>query len=171
MRRRGDQKNLAVWIASKIAEQFEPLMLGTRSRATRPCRRMRLIHNHEIGRVREKSVPLRFRFHEIDARDEVRIMLVDRDVGSRQIPFQTADLRWLNEHRLDHEFLAQRAFPLVAEMRRTEDSEPTGEPPIEQFARDHRRLDRLADADIVRDQRAHRRLPQGHDQRHELITN
>src|ERR1700736_5462427 len=54
----------------------------------------------------------------IDAGNEVRIVLVDRDVGPRQIPFQPADLRWLNEHRLDGEFLAKRALPLIAEVRR-----------------------------------------------------
>lgn len=96
-------------------------------------------------------------------------MLVDRNVRPRQISLQPPDLRRLNEHRLDREFLAQRPRPLVAEMGRTEDGEPTGETTIEQFARDHRRLDRLADADIIRDQQPHRRLPQGHDQRDELV--
>jgi hypothetical protein len=57
----------------------------------------------------------------------------------------------------------------MAEMRRAQHREPSGKAPVEHFARDHRRLDRLADADIVGDQEPHRRLPQRHDQRHELI--
>ena len=75
---------------------------------------MRLIDDHEIGSLSEKSVALRFRLHEIDAGDEIRIMLVDRDIGPGQVPLQPPDLRRLDEHRLDREFLAQRALPLVA---------------------------------------------------------
>jgi hypothetical protein len=96
-------------------------------------------------------------------------MLVDRDVGPRQRPLEPAHLRRLYEGRLDREFFAQRALPLVAEMRRAQHGKPPGEPAIEHFAGDHRRLDRLADADIVGDQKPHRRLPQRHDQRHELV--
>ena len=117
----------------------------------------------------EKSVALRFRLHEIDAGDEIRIMLVNRYVGPGQVPLQPPDLRRLDEHRLDREFFAQLSLPLVAEMGRAEDAKAPGETAIEQLARDHRRLDRLADADIVGDQEAHRRLPQCHDKRHELI--
>jgi hypothetical protein len=74
-----------------------------------------------------------------------------------------------NEHRLDGEFLAQCALPLIAEVSWAQHGESTGETAIEQFTRDHSRFNRLAHADIVRDQQPHRRLPQGHDQRHELI--
>src|SRR5437773_8766166 len=107
---------------------------------------MGLVHDHEVGRVREKPVALRFRFYEVDAGYEVRIMLVDRNVRPWQISLQPADLGWLNECRFDREFLAQRALPLVAEMGRAENGESTRETAIEQFARDHRGLDRLADA-------------------------
>jgi len=74
-----------------------------------------------------------------------------------------------NEHRLDGEFLAQCALPLIAEVSWAQHGESTGETAIEQFARDHSRFYGLADSDIVRDQQPHRRLPQGHDQRYELI--
>jgi hypothetical protein len=44
-------------------------------------------------------------------------------------------------------------------MRRTQHGEAPCEPAIEQLAREHRRLDRLADAYIGGDQQPHRRLP------------
>jgi hypothetical protein len=86
-------------------------------------------------------------------------MLVDRNIGPWQVPLQPSDLRRLDEHRFDRELLAKRSLPLVAEVRRAEDAEPAGKTAIEQLARDHCRLDRLADADVVGDQQPHRRLP------------
>jgi hypothetical protein len=82
-------------------------------------------------------------------------VLVDRDVRPQHSPLEPAHLRRLHQRRLDREFFAQRALPLIAEMRRAQHCEPSGKAPIEQLAGDHRRLDRLADTDIVGDQQAH----------------
>jgi hypothetical protein len=60
--------------------------------------------------MREKPVTLRFRFDEIDARNEVRVVLVNRYVGAGQLAFEPPHLGGLNEHRTDPEFLCARPF-------------------------------------------------------------
>ena len=59
--------------------------------------------------------------------------------------------------------------PLVDQMRRAEDRHPLDLAPVEQLAGDERRLDGLADADVVGDEQAHRVLLQRHHERHELV--
>ena len=63
----------------------------------------------------------------------------------------------------------QLARPLLDEMGRAQDRETIRLAAIDQLAQDQAGLDRLADADIVRDQQAHDGKAQRHQQRHELI--
>jgi hypothetical protein len=66
-------------------------------------------------------------------------------------------------------FSAQLPLPLVAEVGGRKHRQTLSNAAIQKLAGDHRRLDRLPDADIVGDQQAHRLEPQRHDQRYELI--
>ena len=59
--------------------------------------------------------------------------------------------------------------PLVDQVRRAQHGEALDLAAVEQLARDERRLDRLADADVVGDQQPHRIELQRHQQRHELV--
>jgi hypothetical protein len=124
VRRRRDEEDLSVRIVSEVAQQFVALMLNSGSRAARAGRGMRLVHDNEIRRMREEPVTLRSRFDEVDAGDEVRVMLVNRYVGARQLPFEPPHLGGLNEHRTDPEFLKKRPLPLVAKMRGAQHGEP-----------------------------------------------
>jgi hypothetical protein len=96
VRRRGDEEDLSVRIASEVAQQFVALMLNSGSRAPRACRGMRLVHDDEIRRMHEKSVTLRFGFDEVDARNEVRVVLVNRYIGAGQLAFEPPHLGGLN---------------------------------------------------------------------------
>src|SRR5262249_5044469 len=99
-------------------------MLDSGSRPPRPCRRMRLVHDDEIRRIRDEPVTLRFRFDEVDARNEVRIVLVNRYVWARQLSYEPSHLGRLDEDRADGEFFKKRPLPLVAKMRRRQHGEP-----------------------------------------------
>ena len=54
-------------------------------------------------------------------------------------------------------------------MGRTEDRQAGDLATVDQFANDERRLDGLADADVVGNQQAHDFLLECHQQRHELV--
>jgi hypothetical protein len=109
------------------------------------------------------------RFDEVDARDEVRIVLVDREILARQLALEAGDARWADHRGVDRELLAQLALPLIAQVGRAEHAQASDDAPIEQLAGDHPGLDGLAHAHIVGDQQPHRVEAQRHDQRHELI--
>jgi hypothetical protein len=54
--RRGDDEDLAVRIASQVAQQFVTLMLNSGSRTPRACRGMCLVHDDEIRRMRNGTL-------------------------------------------------------------------------------------------------------------------
>ena len=59
--------------------------------------------------------------------------------------------------------------PLVHEMRRAEDDGAIDVAAVEKLAGDKQGLDRFPDADVVRDEEAHRVELERHEQRHELV--
>lgn len=65
--------------------------------------------------------------------------------------------------------MAQRALPLLGQMRRTQHTEALDLPAIPQLARDEAGLDGLADADIISDEHAHRIEAHGEEQGDELV--
>ena len=66
-------------------------------------------------------------------------------------------------------FSASSLLPLLGKMRRAEHGQPPDLAAIQQFAGDDRRLDGLADADVVGDQEPHGVELERHHQRHELV--
>src|ERR1700730_4423226 len=106
-------------------------MLNSGSRTPRACRGMCLVHDDEIRRMRKEPVALRFRFDEVDARNEVRVVLVNRDVARWQVAQKAAKMGRLNEYSIDREFLEKRALPLVAEMRGAQHAESATQTAIE----------------------------------------
>ncbi|HWY16417.1 MAG TPA: hypothetical protein VNX86_14880 [Rhizomicrobium sp.] len=79
-------------------------------------------------------------------------MCEDGDVLARHVTLKAGDLRRLKEDAIDRKFLAQLALPLIAKMRRREDPESLRSAAVEELAYDHTSLDRLADANVVRNQ-------------------
>jgi hypothetical protein len=107
--------------------------------------------------------------HKVNARDEIGIISVDRNILTRALTFKARHLGRLDEHGLDREFLSQFPLPLIAEMGGREHGQTPRDSPIQRLAGDHPGFNGLADANTVRDQEPHRIESQSHDQRHELV--
>ena len=107
-------------------------------------------------------------FDGINAGDEVAEVGEDGAI-LRRLALQPGDRAGPDHDCFDVELLGQLTLPLLAQVGRAEHGHPVGRPAIQQLARDQRRLDGLAHAHVVGDQQAHGRLPERHDQRHELV--
>jgi hypothetical protein len=94
-------------------------MLGARGGAARTRRRVSFINNDKVRCIGDETVALRLRFDEVYASNNVRIVLINRDVGPRQLTLQSSDLRRLYEHDLNRELFSERARPLITEVGRT----------------------------------------------------
>ena len=92
----------------------------------------------------------------------------DRD-ADRQVALQALDRAAQHQLGLDVELLGQLPLPLLGQVRRAEHGQPPDLAAVQQLAGDERRLDGLADADVVGDQQAHRVELERHHQRHELV--
>ena len=130
---------------------------------------MRLVDDDEIGRVAQELVALAIGLDEVDAGDEAARPAIDGEIPPGQLAFQPRHGRGLHDVGFERELVGELGLPLVAQMRWAQYGEPPGDAAVEQLARDQRRLDRLAHADIVGDQQAHWIEPQGQEQRDELV--
>jgi hypothetical protein len=71
-----------------------------------------------------------------------------------EVTFEAARRARKDELRLDVELVTKLSSPLLGEVRRRENGQTTRFATIYELARDERGLDRLADTDVVRDQKA-----------------
>src|SRR5207253_500775 len=126
------------------------LMFDSR-RTTGPGGNVRLVDDDQVGRITQEGRAMALRLQEINAADEVGIVGEDRDILSWHIALKSGDLRRLDNDGVDHELLTNLALPLVAEMRGSENAKSPCNSAIKELARDHPRLDRLADADVICD--------------------
>jgi hypothetical protein len=79
----------------------------------------------------------------------------DAHILARHVALEATYLRRLNKDANDPEFLAKLALPLIAQMRWCENGKSPCDSAVEELAGDHPCLDRLADANIVRNQQPH----------------
>ena len=120
------------------------------------------------GHLSAKSSARPNRLDEVGGNHREGMPIEDRDAEGK-IAFETLDRARENELRLDVELLRELALPLLGQMRRAEHRDSTDLAAIEQLPRDETRFDGLPDADVVRDEHAHRIELERHHQRHELI--
>ena len=120
------------------------------------------------GHLRMKSSARRGGLDEVGGDDGEAMAVEDRH-AHRQVALQALDGAAQDQLGLDVEFLGQLLLPLLGKMRRAEHGQAPDLAAVEQFAGDDRRLDGLADADVVGDQEAHRVELERHHQRHELV--
>ena len=106
---------------------------------------------------------------EVDAADEAGEMLINSDVRPGQFALQPAKIRRLYDCWAKSELLGELLRPLIAQVRWTQDQHAPDKATVEHLARDHARLDRLADADIVGDQQADGIELEGENKRQELV--
>ena len=90
------------------------LVLATLALAARARRAVRLVDDHEIGRRAQERPAVPLCLDEVDARDQVRIVLVDREILPGQIPLEPGHGRRAHYCGLDREFLPEFPLPLLA---------------------------------------------------------
>jgi hypothetical protein len=126
------------------------------------------VHDHHFrAGPLELGAPA-LRFDEIRRDDDVRVTLKERFADAAMF-FQAVDRRGQRQLGLNMELVAQFALPLRRELRRTEYGDPLDFAAIKQFARDQTGFNRLADADIIGDEDAHRVELEADQQRNELV--
>ena len=160
------QDEVASVILGQGLDQLVALLLGATLLLAEGAG-MRLVDNDQLGAVAHEVVAVALRLDEVDGDDEVREAPEYR--FAEALAFQLAHRAGKQELGVDVELLAQLLLPLLGEMGRTEDGEPARLAAVEQLAGDEAGLDRLADADVVRDEDAHRVLLEGDQQRDELV--
>jgi hypothetical protein len=79
---------------------------------------VRFVDDHQIRRGAQERAAVPLGLDEVDARDEVRVVLVDREILARQLALEAGDGRWTHDRGLNCELLAQLALPLIAQVRR-----------------------------------------------------
>ena len=124
--------------------------------ASRPRNGVRLVYDDELGGVVQEALSIPIRLDEIDADDHVAIVLVEGDIATRKPALQSPNPRRLDDCRIDIELRSQLLFPLLAQVRSTENADAAHSSPVQQFAGDHGCLDGLAHANIVSDEQTHR---------------
>lgn len=97
------------------------------------------------------------------------VVLKHAYVASRQIALQLPHPRGLNNRNLDPELVSELGLPLVAEVRRAQDGQAPDSASVQQFPRDHGRLDRLADADVIGYEEPDRGVSESEEKRDELV--
>ena len=130
---------------------------------------MSVVDDDEIGGMPEEAIPVARGFDEVDADDEMGVMLEEADAGAGKVALEPGKARRDDDGGIDAELVTELIFPLVAEVGGREDDEAAGAGAVEQLAGDKGRLDGLADADVVGDEQPYRIEPKRHEQRDVLI--
>ncbi len=164
MRGGGEEHQMAGRRFGKAAEQLVALVATRARRGTG----VRLVDDHELGAGAQEVGAAAVALDVVEADHGMRVRREDT-FGGRQIAFEPAGARRGDADRADVEVRLQLAEPLINEVRRTENGSALDIATVEELARDERRLDGLADADVVGDQQAHRIELERHQERHELV--
>ena len=116
---------------------------------------MGLVHDHELGALEHEVLCAARRLDEVGGDDGEAVSVEHRDAYG-EISFEPLDGAAQDQFGLDVELLQQLALPLLGQMRWAQDRHPSDLASVQQLARDDGCLDGLADADVVRDEEAHR---------------
>ena len=129
---------------------------------------VRLVDDDELGARADKLVPADVGLDVVEADDGKRMRPKDA-VRLEQRPLKTPRGRRGHGDRRDQELRRQLLHPLIDEVRRAEDGDALDLAAIQEFAGDQAALDRLADANVVGDQKPHGVELHRHHQRDELV--
>jgi len=163
------QHQVALRVIGEFAHQGVALLARAAASSLGRLRcAVRLVHEQQIRAILDEGPPVVLALDQVDTGHKIRIILENTDVRG-YVTLQARQGAGANDHRIDTELVLQLLLPLVAQIRRAQDAHATDIAPVEQFAHNQARLDRLANPDVIRDQQAHRLLLQGHHQRHELV--
>ena len=105
----------------------------------------------------------------VEADDRVW-MGVKKGLGDRQAALQSGSRGCGYRDRVEVELRFEFPGPLFDEVRRAQDGEALDLASIHQLTKNEARLDRLAYADVIGDEKPNGRQAQRHEQRHELVS-
>ncbi|GBD19149.1 hypothetical protein HRbin27_01653 [bacterium HR27] len=164
----GEQDEVAARVAHQFGDELVAevprVALGGRRRDDAVC----FVDDDQIGRLGEERLAVAGELEEVDRGDDDRVVAIDRATG-RERALERRERGWADDDRLQVELLAELGRPLVSERWWAEDDEAADRATVPELAGDETGLDRLADADVVGDEEAHRVESQCHEERDELV--
>ena len=129
---------------------------------------MRLVDDQQIRAAVPELLAEPRALDEVGGHHEVAEPVEER-LALQQPAFQPADRTGQHELGVNAELAGQLLLPLLGERGPAEHGQAGRVALLEQLGRGQAGLDGLADANVVGDQHPHRILPQGHQQRDELV--
>ena len=127
-----------------------------------------LVDDHQLRTGAEKLGPVPLALDEVDRDDRMVVELKNRLIGGA-LPLESGDGAREDELGVDVELARKLFLPLLGQMWRAQDHQPPGLSAGQELGRDQAGFDRLADADVVRDEHSGLRLLEGNQERHELV--
>jgi hypothetical protein len=111
---------------------------------------VRLVDNNELGRGAEELVAAAIALDEIRRNDRDRVTVKERLVEA-EASLQASSSGRQDEFRIEVELVSHLGLPLPGQVRWAQHGQALHVAPIEEFACDQERFDRLANADVVCD--------------------
>ena len=126
------------------------------------------VDDHEVGTRPDEVVAATVALDEVDRHHRVRVH-VEQRLAMEEATLEAGSRRRQHEFGVDVELLGQLLLPLLGQVRWAQHAHALRVALLQQLLGDQGRLDRLADADVVGDQQAHRVELERHQQRHQLV--
>ena len=163
----GHEYEVSIGVGSEVADELKALVASAGAFG-RIRTSVRLINDHKFGTGSNEVVTSPVGLDEVDRDDGVVVDVEDRQVVG-QSAFEATGRGAQHELGVDVEFVLQFRLPLLSQVRWAQDAQSVGRSLLQQFLGDERRLDGLADADVVGNQQPHRVELESHQQRHKLV--
>ncbi len=131
---------------------------------------MSLVDDDEVGAGAQELVAPSFGLDVVHGDDGVGEVVEEGAVAEAgELTFEPGDGGAQDEGGVEVKEVGEEAVPLLGEVRRAEDGGGADLAAVEELAQDERRLNGLADADVVGDEEADGIEPQGHQEGYELV--
>src|SRR6266487_3935928 len=157
MRGSGDEYQMPLLLLSETGDELVALVSSTAPFAAIGTG-MRLVHDYQFGAGAQELVAPPLRLDEIGRDDGVGIALKKRLRGVA-VALQPRGGTGQHQFGVEVKLLLQFCLPLFSELWRAEHGQARYLAAVDQFARDQRGLDGLANTYIIGDQQAHRVYP------------
>jgi len=147
------QQDMPPGIGSQLLDQFVTQVAALLlSEGAGVC----FIHDHQFGAGAFEIVTFALGLDKLGRNDREGIEIKDGLIQTAQSAFQARGSGGQHQFGIDMELVAQLRLPLLGQLRRAKHRQAFDFAAVEQLARHQSGFDGFPDADIVRDQHAHR---------------
>ena len=167
MRGRGDQDQVPLAVLGQALDQLVPQHPRSSAAAIGDAG-VGLVDDQQVRASVPELLAQAGALDEVGRDDDVRVP-VEKGLALEQAAFELADGAGQDEFGVDAELAGQFALPLFGERGTAEDGQAGGVALLQQFGSDQASFHGLADAYVVGDKESDRLLPQGHQERHQLV--